>query len=196
MNLRRNRIAFVPQVSGLERREVPAQIGLAPKVAMVHAANSNTISVQPISVLAGNWNGVFNASAYGVSQFPSLPTGMTSHLETTIHGNKLTGKITGGSMPNGWSYTITGNSKGQLNLSMADPFNPSIVLNAPGKRIGAAAWAFTTTEMPMPGNPTFRIVFAMINRNTSVESTLMAPKGVATPVFHPLYSVTNTRVVK
>ena len=79
---------------------------------------------------------------------------------------------------------------------MADPFNPSIVLNAPGKRIGAAAWAFTTTEMPMPGNPTFRIVFAMINRNTYVESTLMAPKGVATPVFHPLYSVTNTRVVK
>ncbi|MEI7922835.1 MAG: hypothetical protein WCJ40_13085 [Planctomycetota bacterium] len=195
MNIRRKVCAFRPEVTNLESREVPAHIGIAPKVAMVHAANANNAGVMPISVLAGSWDGVFNASAFGVSQYPSLPTGMTSHLDTTIKGNELTAKISNGSTSKAWSYTITGNDKGQLKLSMADPFNPSVILNASGKRIGAAAWAFEA-RIPMPGAPVYRIVMAVINRNTYFESTSQATQGVLNPVFHPLYEVTNTRAVK
>jgi len=190
MNFRRKRTAFIPQVSNLENRDVPAHIGLAPKVAMVHAANDNSSSVQPISVLAGNWDGVFNASAYGASTFPNLPTGMTSHLSTKLQGNRLISNITGGTMPNGWAYTITGNNLGQLSYSMTSPFDPSVTIKATGSRVGASAWVFNA-NLPIPGGTQqFRIAFIMVNKNTYIESTAVQdPQGV----FQPLYSVTNTR---
>lgn len=188
---KRRSTQFAPQVAGLEKREVPAHLVAAP-VAAIHAAKNSGTLVQPIRLLAGQWNSSFHATAVGVNSLPGLPASATSTVETKLTGNQLDTSVTGGTMPNGWSYSITGDKNGKLTYKMADPFNPSIVLSAPGKRVGVGAWAFDAKlNGPGGGAQNFRVVFSIINRDHyAVVTSAQTPQGL-----EPLYMVTNSRIL-
>lgn len=181
--------AFSPQVDGLEVRDVPTQLGMA-HVGAIHAAKNTGAQVFPITQLAGQWNSVFHATVEGANLMPGLPASTTSTVETKLVGNKLDTRITGGSMPTGWAYSISGNRNGQLTYSMTDPYNPSKVLNVPGRRIGVASWGFYTDITIPGGDDKIQVVFTMVNRNSyAVATSLLTAQG-----YVPLYVVSNNRI--
>lgn len=189
MNTKRRSSQFAPQVSGLERREVPAHL-LAKPVVAIHAANNSGTLVQPLRLLAGQWNSVFHATVDGANYLPGLPAHSTCTVETKLSGNKLDTSITGGTIPNGWSYSISGDKNGKLTYSMTDPFNPSVVLNAPGKRIGVGAWAFDANLNGPGGQQQMRVVFSIVNRDHyAVMTSVKTTEG-----YMALYFVSNSRI--
>ena len=181
---------FSPEVAGLEKREVPATTNLASHAAIRMATNSSP-TVLPLRTIAGKWNSNFFATALGTNYFQGLPATTSYISETKAYANKLETSITGGSMPNGWAYTITGNSAGKLTYTMSDPFNPSIKLDSPGRRVGPGTWIFdTTTNFPAGSTTTFRTTFVVMNRNYySVATSVGTPQGML-----PLYIDAHERI--